>query len=103
MINLIKKHESCKMHEKLLRGFSQNPMRIRKTNCSLCNKIIVKLHNDIIGYKVQVSLLLEYSTKFDDRFQNMKNDNDILLQQLDDKDKFIQTLCNLNQILIYKL
>ena len=64
-------------------------MRIRKTNCSLCNKIIVKLHNDIIGYKVQVSLLLEYNTKFDDNFQNMKNDNEILLQQLDDKDKLI--------------
>ena len=50
---LIKKHESCKMYEKLLRWFFQNPMRIRKTNCSLCNKIIVKLHNANIGCKVQ--------------------------------------------------
>ena len=78
-------------------------MRIRKTNCFICNKITVKLHNVIIGFKVQVSLLLEYNTKFDDNFQNMKNDNEILLQQLDDKDKFIQTLCNLNQSLIKKL
>ena len=49
---------------------------------------------------MQVSLLLEFNTKFDDKCQDMNNHNDILFQQLNDKDKSIQNLCNFNQILI---